>query len=76
MNKPYVYAVRLYWGTSAPMADLAIMKDGTITEVIRGVEWDRVNERDKYFINSYTFIVDERTHGESFDRIVESWNIH
>ena len=76
MNKPYVYAMRLYWGNAAILADLAIMKDGEITEIVRGVEWDCTNERDKYFVNSYTFIVDERTHGESFDQIVESWNIH
>ena len=76
MSKPYVFAMRLYWEGPSPMADLAVMKDGEITEVIEGVEWDRCSERDKYFVNSYTFVVDERTRGESFDQIVENWNIH
>ena len=60
MNKPYVFAMRIYFENEhEPMADLAIMHDGKVVGVDK-IHYDCPKERDAYFINAYTLIWDER----------------
>ena len=61
MNKRYVYAVRIWLKDGyKPMADLAFGDGGRPTGEIVTIEWDIITEREKYVINAYTFIWDER----------------
>ena len=61
MYKRYVYAVRIWLKDGyKPMADLAFGDGGRPTGEIVAIEWDVITEREKYVINAYTFIWDER----------------
>jgi hypothetical protein len=66
MNKPYVAAMRIYLKDGyKPMADLAILVNGMF-ERLETIRYDDVNEREKYYINAYTLIWDERTTSMTF----------
>lgn len=59
-KKPYVYAMRIYLEDGhKPMADLVILKEGRVTGVDT-IEYDDIAAREKYYINAYTLIWDER----------------
>ena len=59
--KPYVYGMRIYLKDGyKPMADLALGDGGKPNGNIVTIEWDDNDEREKYTINSFTFIWDER----------------
>lgn len=61
MYKRYVYAVRIYLKDGyKPMADLAFGDGGRPNGETVTIEWDVVSEREKYVINAYTFVWDER----------------
>lgn len=60
-NKRYVYAVRIFNKDGyKPMAELAFGEGGKPTGETITIEWDNIDERNKYVINAYTFIYDER----------------
>lgn len=60
-GRRYVYGMRIYLKDGyKPMADLALGDGGRTNGEIVTIEYDRVDEREKYYINSYTFIWDER----------------
>ena len=55
------YAVRIYLSADhTPMADIALGDGGRPTGETDTIRWDRIDEREKYVINAYTFIFDER----------------
>lgn len=60
-NKRFVYAVRIFleYGYK-PMAELAFGDGGVPTGETEIIHWDVVEEREKYCINAYTFVWDER----------------
>ena len=59
-NKPYVFAMRIYLKDGhKPIADLAIMENGKVIGV-NSIEYDDIAAREKYYINAYTLIWDER----------------
>lgn len=63
LHKRYVYAVRIYIDPTIGykvMADLAFGDGGRPNGEITTIEWDVISEREKYVINAYTFIWDER----------------
>lgn len=60
-NRRYVYGIRIYLKDGyRPMADLAFGDGGRTNGEIVTIEWDRPDEREKYYIDSYTFIWDDR----------------
>lgn len=60
-ERRYVYGMRIYLKNGhKPMADLALGIGGRTSGEIVTIEWDRPDEREKYVINSYTFVWDER----------------
>jgi len=60
-NRRYVYGIRIYLKDGyKPMADLAFGDGGRTNGEITTIEWDRPDEREKYHIDCYTFIWDER----------------
>jgi hypothetical protein len=60
-NKRYVYAVRLFLKDGhQPMAELAFGEGGRPNGETEIIEWDVPAERERYYINAYTFIWDER----------------
>ena len=60
-HKPYVYAVRLYLEDGyKPMAELAFGEGGRPNGKTEIIEWTNITEREKYCINGYTFVWDER----------------
>lgn len=60
-NKRYVYAVRLFLKDGyQPMAELAFGEGGRPNGETEIIEWDVPTERERYCINAYTFIWDER----------------
>lgn len=64
----YVYAVRIYIDHTTGykvMADLAFGDGGRPNGETTTIEWDVISEREKYVINAYTFIWDEREVPES-----------
>lgn len=66
--KRYVYAVRIYIDHTTGykvMADLAFGDGGRPNGETTTIEWDVISEREKYVINAYTFIWDEREVPES-----------
>ena len=70
-NKRYVYAVRIFNKDGyKPMAELAFGDGGRPTGETTIIHWDDISEREKYCINSYTLVWDERTKGKSFDEYV------
>ena len=59
--KPFAYAVRIFLeGGYKPMAEIALGEGGRPTGETKIIPWDNVYERDKYVINAYTFVWDER----------------
>ena len=61
-NKRFVYAMRIWLKDGyKPMADLAFGDGGRTTGEIQRIPYDNITEREKYIINSYTIIWDERT---------------
>ena len=70
-NKRFVYAVRIFNKDGyKPMAELAFGDGGRLTGETLFIHWDDVSEREKYCINSYTLVWDERTQGKSFDEYI------
>ena len=65
---PLVYAVRIYNDESGvrPLADLALGDGGRPNGDIVTIHWDSVTERNKYVINAYTLIWDERRVTEEY----------
>lgn len=60
-NRKFVYGLRIYLRDGyKPMADLALGEGGRTNGEIVTIEWDRLDEREKYVINAYTFVWDER----------------
>ena len=60
-HAPYVYAVRLFLEDGyKPMAELAFGEGGRPNGQTTIIHWDNISEREKYCINAYTFIWDER----------------
>lgn len=59
-NKRFVYAVRIFNKDYQPMAELAFGEGGRPTGETTTIKWDNIDERNKYVINAYTFIYDER----------------
>lgn len=60
-NKRFVYGVRIWLKDGhQPMADLAFGEGGRPNGEVITIDWDDVLEREKYIINAYTFIWDER----------------
>ena len=60
-SRKYVYGMRIYLEDGhRPMADLAMGEGGRPNGEIVTIEYDRIDEREKYYINAYTFIWDER----------------
>lgn len=73
MNKPYVAAMRIYLEDGhKPMADLAILKNGEL-ERLETIEYDNISARERYYINAYTLIWDERVMAGTFEDYL--WNI-
>lgn len=61
-EKRYVYAVRIFEQDGyQPMAELAFGDGGRPTGETIFIHWDDISEREKYYINSYTLVWDERT---------------
>lgn len=57
----YVYGVRIFLDNERiPMAELAFGDGGRPNGETKIIHWDRPDERDRYVINAYTFIWDER----------------
>ena len=68
----YVYGVRIFLGEMGqPMAELAFGDGGKPNGETKIIHWTHPDERDRYVINGYTFIWDERTkdiaYGGSFE---------
>ena len=60
-NRPYVYAVRIFLENGyQPMAELAFGDGGRPNGQTKVIRWDSITERERYLINSYTLIWDER----------------
>lgn len=60
-NRRYVYGIRIFLANDhTPMAELAFGNGGRITGETEVIRWDSMSERERFFINSYTFIWDER----------------
>ena len=60
-SKPFVYAVRLFLEDGyKPMAELAFGDGGFPNGNTVVIELANVTEREKYCINAYTFVWDER----------------
>lgn len=60
-HRQYVYAVRIYYVDGYKlMADLALGDGGRPNGDVVTIEWDCVTMRQRYCINGYTFIFDER----------------
>lgn len=70
-NLKYVGAMRIYDSLTHPgsKVDLVILKNGDFT-LVRDVDWSDINERNKYLVNSYTLVYDERTKHISFEEFV------
>lgn len=61
-NKRLVYAMRIWLKDGyKPMADLAFGDGGRPTGEVQTIHFDNVVEREKYVINAYTIVWDERT---------------
>ena len=72
MNKLYVSAMRIYLKDEhKPMADLVLLENGKFVR-LETIEYDRVSEREKYYINAYTLIWDERVMSRTFEDYL--WN--
>lgn len=57
----YVYAMRIFLQDGyRPMAELAFGDGGRPNGETITIPYDNVDERNKYVINSYTFVWDER----------------
>ena len=69
-NKRFVYAIRIFDKDYQPMAELAFGEGGRPTGETLFIHWDDISEREKYCINSYTLVWDERTQGKSFDEYI------
>ena len=73
VTKPYVSAMRIYLEDEhKPMADLIILKDGKL-EHLETIEYNDINKREKYYINAYTLIWDERVMTGTFEDYL--WSI-
>ena len=75
--KPFVYAVRIFLENGyKPMAELAFGEGGNPTGETKIIPWDDIKERDKYIINAYTFVWDERgvVKTRSFDEYIDGHN--
>lgn len=60
-ERRYVYAVRIYNVDGYKlMADLALGDGGRPNGEVVTILWDSITMREKYLINGYTFIFDER----------------
>ena len=60
-GKPYIYAVRLFEGENCEqMAELALGDGGRPNGKTVTIKWTNITEREKYCINGYTFVWDER----------------
>ena len=60
-GKPYIYAVRLFEGEYCKqMAELAFGDGGRPNGKTVTIEWTNITEREKYCINGYTHVWDER----------------
>ncbi len=60
-NKRYVYAIRIFNKDGyQPTAELAFGDGGRPTGETEVIRWDIPAEREKYIINAYTLIWDER----------------
>lgn len=72
-NKPYVYGIRIFLGDGyKPMAELAFGEGGRPNGKKETIEWDRPDERDRFYISAYTFVWDERLPPEiSFNNFVQ-----
>ena len=73
-SKRYVYAIRIFNENDyKPMAELAFGDGGRPNGETITIEWDDINEREKYVINAYTFIWDERdvVKEKTFDKYVK-----
>lgn len=75
-TRRYVYGLRIYMDRERiPMAELAFGDGGRPTGETAIIRWDEPEERERYVINAYTFIWDERTKeiwkGESFQEYVK-----
>ena len=71
-NKPYVYGMRIYLDGVTPMAELALGDGGRPTGETEIIKFNSIDEREKYVINSYTFIWDERTNDMSFEKFIHN----
>ena len=61
-NKRFVYAMRIWLKNGyKPMTDLAFGDGGRPTGEVQTIHFDNVVEREKYVINAYTIVWDERT---------------
>lgn len=69
--KRFVYAIRIFESKGCqPMAELVFGDGGRLTGETTFIHWDDISEREKYCINSYTLVWDERTRGKSFDEYI------
>ena len=68
--KRFVYAIRIFTMDYQPMAELAFGDGGKPTGETVIIHWNDVSEREKYCINSYTLVWDERTKRKSFDEYI------
>lgn len=60
-QKPYIYAVRLFLkDRHIPMAELAFGEGGRPNGKTETIRWDVISERERFIINAYTLIFDER----------------
>lgn len=61
MQKRYVYGVRIFLVNGyKPMAELMFGDGGKPNGETEIIEWDVTSERDRFIINAYTYIWDER----------------